>query len=84
MNQCFSTEIAIAIQDNLFIPWQSQRGRARFGPPATIKYAIVIQGHRSGSRCFAELSSVAVAPTLCLDTAPPTNQRNSQVVKAGW
>ena len=58
--------------------------RARFGPPVMIRLAIFMSGHRSGSKHFAELSSLAVAPPPCLDTAPPTSQRKSQAVKAGW
>ena len=46
--------------------------------------AIVTLRHRYGSRCFADLSSVAVARSHCPVTAPPTNHRNSQAEKAGW
>ena len=48
------------------------------------EFAIVKPGRCLGSRCFAELFSVAVAPPPCPVTAPPTNHRNSQAKKAGW
>ena len=46
--------------------------------------AIVTLRHRYGSRCFADLSSVAVARSHCPVTAPPTNHRNSQAERPGW
>ena len=48
------------------------------------EFDIVQLGRRLGSRCFAELFSVAVAPPPCPVTAPPTNHRNSQAKRAGW
>jgi hypothetical protein len=49
-----------------------------------IRLAIIMSGHLSGSTRFAELPSVAVAPTPCLETAPPKNKRKSQAVKVRW